>query len=125
MAPYRQSCSACVGRSATALHDMERYRALIDVSRTRERLARERAARLTERLDGRLDGWTEQDDAPSWEDEAAYHAEAAASAERRLWRARRRLAAAFLGDPCVLCGGTGYLDAPGTFVLGAKGRTDE
>jgi hypothetical protein len=114
MAPYRQSCSACVGRSATAYHDLERYERDVRVHRSAERVARARAQHPDLR-DGIHDGTPQ-----SWVDEADYHAEKARTADRLLTRARGRVLASFSVDGCVLCGGTGYIQAPGTFVRGAQ-----
>lgn len=117
MAPYRQSCSSCVGRSATAYHDVERYERDLIKHRTAERLALARA------LDPDISGSTEGS-SESWHAEAAHHGELGRKAERALARARSRVLASFSVGGCVLCGGTGYVEATGTFVRGAKGLVE-
>lgn len=113
---YRQSCSSCVGRSQTAMHDIERYERDLSIHRAAQRLALVRVARPPARHGGGNDGTPE-----AWQAEADHHGELASTAERRLNRARVRVAQAFSIGPCALCSGSGYILAPGTFVRGAKG----
>lgn len=116
MAPYRQSCSSCLGRSATAYHDVERYERDLNLARAAERLARSRSQ------DSNLRHGSGNDGPPDdWEAEADYHSERARRFERLLAKSRARVLASFSVGGCVLCGGSGYLVATGTFVLGAKG----